>query len=137
MLTTHTQAEAKQRKCHRMMVQDKCIGCQCMAWQWADRPRLTTCTGLLPEHQHLQFSGFGDEEETPHLEEAFFTKPDGAWRFNDVSPDEDGWMAHWERDSDPDREGYCATLNHPLLLQGQLEDAVQALYGIRHEISGG
>lgn len=131
MITTCTELEAKQKKCPRIMVQDNCIGCQCMAWQWIKPANLqkTTCIPL----------GFGVEEPAEKPTKENLRKPDGeGWRLDADEPpyfseDDDGscWVIYWERSTDPEREGYCADLNHPLALQVELENIRQTLYDLK------
>ena len=129
-IATHTEQEAKQKLCPKMMVQDECRGSRCMAWQWAAFERLACGTGLLPHHAESAFEGYreNDEHEMPNLDAANFYQPLGeGWQFRAFEVGDDGWEAHWERDADSERKGYCSMLPHPLAVMEILKAVVTAI----------
>ena len=131
-IATHTEQEAKQKLCPKMMVQDECKGSHCMAWQWAAPEKLSCSTGLLPRYAESAFEGYreDDEHELPDFDVANFYQPIGdGWQFNTFDSGEDGWEAMWERDADPERKGHCAALQHPMAVVDKLEEIITTIYG--------
>jgi hypothetical protein len=128
-ITTHTETQARRKHCHRT---GACIASDCMAWQWTTADHLTCSTGLLPRYAESAFEGYGkdeeDEPEMPDLDAANFYQPIGdGWQFRTFEAGDDGWEAHWERDADPERKGYCAALQHPLAVMAKLEEIITAI----------
>jgi hypothetical protein len=131
-ITTLTEAAAGQKLCHltQQPHQGNCCGSQCMAWQWGQAGRFTCSTKLLPRYAESAFEGYREDEvhELPDFETANFYQPIGdGWQFNTFDAGEDGWEAHWERDTDPEREGYCAALNHPMAVVAKLDEISTAI----------
>jgi hypothetical protein len=128
-ITTHTEKAALHKSCYR---QGACIASQCMAWSWIQAGRFTCNTGLLlPRYAESAFEGYlgNDDPEMPDLDAANFYQPIGdGWQFNTFEAGDDGWEAHWERDTDPERQGYCAALQHPLAVVGKLEEIITTIY---------
>ncbi|MDX9989546.1 hypothetical protein [Thiothrix unzii] len=124
-MNTHTEQTAKQKLCPKMMMQDECKGSHCMAWQWTAAKNLSCSTGLLRRYTESAFDGYRDDyaHEMPDLNPANFYQPTGeGWRFHNFEAGDEGWEAMWERDTDPERKGYCAALQHPMAIVDKLED---------------
>ena len=131
-IATHTEQEAKQKLCPKMMVQDECKGSHCMAWQWAAPEKLSCSTVLLRRYAESAFDGYRDgyAHEMPDLDPANFYQPTGeGWRFRSFEAGDEGWEAMWERDTDPERKGYCAALQHPMAVVDKLEEIITTIYG--------
>ncbi|MBJ6609238.1 MAG: hypothetical protein JG718_02680 [Candidatus Thiothrix moscowensis] len=127
-IATHTEQEAKQKLCPKMMVQDECKGSHCMAWQWAVPEKLSCSTVLLRRYAESAFDGYRDgyAHEMPDLDPANFYQPTGeGWRFHTFEAGDEGWEAIWERDTDPERKGYCAALQHPMAVVNKLEEIIE------------
>ena len=134
MITTHTETSAAGKLCPLTQSpnQSNCCGSQCMAWQWAAPDNLEQ-TAYLPANP----DGWCHEEpaksQAPALDK--FKKPLGAgWHpAGDgvyVSDDDDHgfiFVVDWVRDSDPERQGYCAALPQPLAIRNKLDDLIENL----------
>jgi hypothetical protein len=135
-ITTHTETQARRKHCHRS---GACIASDCMAWQWAKSARLSCSTSLLRSYTESAFEGYQGnvDPEMPDLDAANFYQPIGdGWQFNTFEAGDDGWEAHWERDTDPERQGYCAALQHPLAVVAKLEEITTTIYGTIIEVHG-
>lgn len=133
MIATYTVLQARHKQCHR---DGACIAGDCMAWQWARSARLSCSTGLLPRYAESAFEGYqgNGDPEMPDLNAANFYQPVGdGWRFSTFEAGDDGWEAHWERDTDPEQQGYCAALQHPMAMSQKLDGILSALCAINGE----
>lgn len=118
MLTTHAVAidHACLLRIEEVGPTSRCLGTQCMAWRWHDRPPMTNCTTRSKKIP---------EPGAPVTLEHMSVPPGNGWKpiGNPMPPDPSGeqgraWVQNWTRDHDAaqtERRGYCGLAGKPEL----------------------
>ncbi len=135
-IPTLTEAAAAQKLCPLTCSphQSNCCASQCMGWQWM-KP------ACVQEKRYIKL-GYGvDRPETEPAVETLCQQPKGAgWQLSKEEPiyfydgrddgEESAWVIHWEREADPERQGYCAMMPHPAAIREALDEFTTTIYGV-------